>query len=166
VTQQAVTTWEAEFTKKSEADNFVNSPDFTPPNYNVWKQQEKTAGTKHFGNSEIRWLDNLVYLYTQPADIVVDPFAGSGSTIDLCKKRSRRYWVSDRKPIVEREHEIRRHDMTQGLPPIARWKDVSLVYLDQPYWKQAEGQYSTEKFESWQVEQVRLLWTRPRLHNC
>ena len=78
------------------------------------------------------------------ARLVVDPFAGSGSTIDVCKKRKRRYFVSDRKPIVEREHEIRRHDLTDGLPKVPRWKDVRLVYLDPPYWKQAEGQYSND----------------------
>lgn len=116
--------------------------DFDPPIYNVWKIQTKTEGSKHFGNSEIKWLDNLLYLYTNPLDIVVDPFAGSGSTVDLCKKRFRRYWASDRKPIVEREQDIRQHDLTDGLPQIPRWKDVKLVYLDPPYWKQAEGQYS------------------------
>ncbi len=126
---------------KSAADH---AADFDPPLYNVWKQQERTPGAKHFGNSEVRWLDNLLYLYTQPFDIVVDPFAGSGSTIDVCKKRSRRYWVSDRRPIVEREHEIRAHDMTTGLPPLPRWQDVKLVYLDPPYWKQAEGEYSND----------------------
>lgn len=47
-------------------------------------------------------MDNLLYLYTEPFDVVVDPFAGGGSTIDVCRKRFRRYWVSDRKPIVER----------------------------------------------------------------
>lgn len=31
--------------------------DFTPPIYNVWRQQEKTAGSSHFGNSEVRWVD-------------------------------------------------------------------------------------------------------------
>ena len=118
--------------------------DFNPPIYNVWKQQTKSEGAKHFGNSEKRWLENLLYLYTTPASIIVDPFAGSGSTIDVCKKRGRRYYVSDRKPIVEREHEIRKHDVTDGLPAIPRWKDVSLVYLDPPYWKQAEGQYSKD----------------------
>ena len=61
-------------------------------------------------------MDNLLYLYTEPFDIVVDPFAGGGSTIDVCKKRFRRYFVTDRKPIVEREKEIRTHDMTDGLP--------------------------------------------------
>ena len=115
--------------------------DFETPLYNVWKQQTKTAGVKHFGNSDVRWVDNLLYLYTKPFDIVVDPFAGGGSTIDLCKRRVRRYWVSDRKPIIERETDIRKHDLTTGVPTLA-WKDVSLVYLDPPYWKQAESEYS------------------------
>ncbi len=34
----------------------------------------------HGGNSEVRWLDNLLYLYTKPFDIVVDTFA-SGETV-------------------------------------------------------------------------------------
>jgi hypothetical protein len=49
---------------------------FDPPIYNVWKQQEKSSGSQHFDNSEPRWVDNLLYLYTQPFDIVADPFAG------------------------------------------------------------------------------------------
>lgn len=121
-----------------------HATDFDPPFYNIWKQQEKTPGSKHFGNSEVRWVDNLLYLYTNPFDVVVDPFAGGGSTIDICKKRFRRYWTSDRKPIVEREDEIRHHDLTDGLPPLPRWKDVSLVYLDPPYWLQAKGEYSDD----------------------
>ena len=32
-------------------------------------------------------------------------FAGGGSTPDVCRKRFRRCWVSDRKPIVEREQD-------------------------------------------------------------
>ena len=126
---------------KSHQAAAEHAADFEPPIYNVWKQQTKSNKVSHFGNSEVRWLDNLLYLYTKPFDVVVDPFAGGGSTIDVCKKRLRRYWVSDRKPIVEREGEIRQHDITTGLPPLPRWKDVRLVYLDPPYWKQAEGQY-------------------------
>ena len=95
------------------------------------------------GSTEPRWLDNLLYFYTQPFDIVIDPFAGSGSTIEVCKKRLRRYWVSDRKPIPERAHEIRLWDMTEGLPPLHNWRDVKLVYLDPPYWKQVEGEVFT-----------------------
>ena len=141
---------------KSVCDSFIDSvlknqsdksaaehaTDFTTPIYNVWKQQEKSSGSSHFGNSEVRWVDNLLYLYTNPFDVVLDPFAGGGSTIDICKKRFRRYMASDRKPIVEREKEIRQHDLKDGPLKPPQWKDVKLVYLDPPYWIQAEGQYS------------------------
>lgn len=132
--------------RKVDQSSAEHATDFDPPIYNIWKQQEKSAGSGHYGNSEVRWLDNLLYLYTQPFDVVIDPFAGGGSTIDLCRKRFRRYFASDRTPIVEREKDIRRHDIvTDGLPKPPQWKDVRLVYLDPPYWKQAEGQYSTDK---------------------
>lgn len=144
VPQQTAADWAKGFTENSAAEESVKWRDFDPPIYNTWIQQTKSNAVSHFGNSEARWVDNLLYLYTNPADIVVDPFAGGGSTIDVCKKRGRRYFVSDRKPIVEREHEIRLHDLTAGMPAVPRWKDVKLVYLDPPYWKQAEGQYSND----------------------
>lgn len=129
---------------KPDQSSAEHATDFTPPIYNIWKQQEKTAGSSHFGNSEVRWVDNLLYLYTKPFDVVLDPFGGGGSTIDICKKRFRRHMVSDRKPIVEREKEIRQHDLKDGPLKPPQWKDVKLVYLDPPYWIQAEGQYSTD----------------------
>ncbi len=129
---------------KPAADHLA---DFEPPIYNVWKQQEKTPGLNHPGNTEIRFVDNLLYLYTNPFDIVVDPFAGTGSTADICKKRFRRYWVSDRIIEPEFEGKIRKHDIiSDGLPDLkGRWGDVSLVYLDPPYWKQAEGKYGGDE---------------------
>lgn len=116
---------------------------FTPPIYNIWKQQERSKQVNHFGNSEITLLDNLLYLYTKPFDVVIDPFAGGGSTIDLCKARLRRYLVSDRKPIDIRS-DIRQHDIKDGVLSPPTWKDVRLIYLDPPYWKQAEGEYSQD----------------------
>jgi len=61
--------------------------DFAPPIYNVWAFAKKTNEVSHFGNSEQRIVENLLWLYTEPFDIVVDPFGGGGSTIDVCKKR-------------------------------------------------------------------------------
>ena len=106
--------------------------------YNVWKKQDKTNAVSHGGNTEAEWLDRLVWGYTEPFDIVIDPCAGGGSTIDICRKRLRRYLVSDINPIIERETEIRRHDATDGPLKPPQWKDVRLVYLDPPYWKQQE----------------------------
>lgn len=120
------------------------SEDFEKPIYNIWKQKTKSDGPSHAGNSEARWVDNLLYLYTQPFGIVVDPFAGGGSTIIVAKRRLRRYWVGDMIPVVEREKEIRKHDLiADGVPDLTgRWKDVQLIYLDPPYWLQAKGMYS------------------------
>lgn len=129
---------------KNQKSLAEHATDFDVPIFNVWKQQTKTEGSSHFGNSDSRWVDNLLYLYTEPFDVVVDPFAGGGSTLDICRKRFRRCWVSDRKPIVEREKDIRKHDLTEGVPSLPRWKDVSLVYLDPPYWRQAAGRYSED----------------------
>lgn len=149
--RQTVTDWISGFADfghlSDSGKTLANHADekFEKPIYNIWKQQTKSEGSSHFGNSEVRWVDNLLYLYTKPFDVVIDPFAGGGSTIDICKKRFRRYFVSDRKPVVERAHEIRLHDLTEGLPKPPQWKDVKLVYLDPPYWKQAEGQYSKDK---------------------
>lgn len=143
VPRKTIDDWTADFGESCLAKDSPFPTGFEPPIYNVWKQQTKTNAVSHFGNSETRWVENLLYLYTNAAGIVVDPFGGGGSTIDACKKWSRRYYVSDRKPIVAREHEIRLHDLTTGLPAV-RWKDVDLVYLDPPYWKQAEGQYSDD----------------------
>lgn len=125
--------------------NHSDDPDWKPPIYDVWKQQKSTNKTTHPAQTEAQWIDNLLYMYTESFDIVVDPFGGGGSTVDVCKKRLRRYWVSDRLPIVERR-DIRQHDILQGPPDLhKRWGDVSLLYLDPPYWKQAEGKHSEDE---------------------
>jgi hypothetical protein len=131
--------------KLSQSHATFAEPDFEPELYSVWTFAKKTNKVSHFGNSEQRIVDQLLYMYTKPFDVVVDPFAGGGSTIDVCLKRSRRYLVSDRKPIPARESEIRLHDAIIGGPlKPPRWEEVSLVYLDPPYWRQAQGQYSND----------------------
>ena len=136
------------------------------PIYNIWKLKENSnKEIKHFGNTADNILDRLLYLHTKPHEIVIDPFGGGGTTIDICKKRHRRYWVADRKPIPEREKEIRQADIAAGAPPLhKRWQDVSLLYLDPPYWKQAENKYSTDiedlanmsidEFYNWLVDYI------------
>lgn len=136
---------EMEMTSKiGKTANFQD--DFDPPIYNRFSYGKVTNATDHFGKTEQRILDNLLYLYTNPFDIVVDPFGGGGSTLDVCNYRSRRCWISDRKPKPGLENKIRFLDVVESLPQLnKRWSDVTLTYLDPPYWKQAENQYSTDK---------------------
>ena len=129
------------------AKSILHEPDsdYKTPIYNIWTFGKLSNEVKHPGNSEQGIVDNLLDLYTEPFDIVFDPFAGGGSTIDVCRKRLRRCYASDRKPIPAREHQIRELDIVKSMPDLnKRWSDVSLTYLDPPYWKQAENQYSTD----------------------
>lgn len=130
--------------KSAKLKATYEDPDWQPPLYNIWTFHKNNNKTKHFGNTAVEIVDRLLYMFTKPFEIVVDPFGGGGSTIDICKERLRRYWVSDRLPIPERK-DIRQYDIAEGAPPLnGRWKDVSLVYLDPPYWRQAENQYSSD----------------------
>lgn len=89
--------------------------------YDVWKD-----------TTESECLDRLIWGYTEPFDVVCDPFASDGPTIDVCKKRLRRYMVSDLKPKVSRAHEVRQYDVvSDGALKPPQWKDVRLVYLNQ-----------------------------------
>ena len=118
--------------------------DWSPQLYDIWNFAKNSNSTKHYGNTAVEIVDNLLYTFTKPFDVVVDPFGGGGSTIDVCKRRLRRYWVSDRKPVPERP-DIREHDIVSDrVSGPSRWKGVKLVYLDPPYWKQAAGKYSND----------------------
>ena len=118
--------------------------DLDPPLYDVWKAKASSNATTHPGQTEALFTDWLLYLFTKPGEMVIDPFAGGGTTIDVCKRRFRRYFVSDHTPIPAREADIRQHDLTTGLLKPPQWNDVALVYLDPPYGGQVKGEYSDE----------------------
>ena len=110
--------------------------------YRTWRQGSQDNITTHFGAFPEIYMQNLLNYCTKPLDIVFDPFGGGGTTVDICKQMFRRYYVSDRKVIPGRENDIRKHDIKDGLPDDLQKPD--LVFLDPPYWKQAENQYSKD----------------------
>jgi len=117
--------------------------EFQPQLYNIWNQSKMTNEASHFGNVPIEFTENLLYYYTEPFDVVYDPFAGGGPTIDACEKWFRKYYCSDRLP-KEIRPEIKKWDIKDGLPKDLP-NNIKLVYLDPPYWKQAENKYSKDK---------------------
>lgn len=117
--------------------------DFEPELYSVWNFAKATNEVKHFGNIPPEISDNLLYYYTQPGDVVFDPFGGGGSTLDMCEKRKRRCYISDLNPIPARERDIRKYDITTGLPKNLPVPDF--VFLDPPYWQQAKHKYSKDE---------------------
>jgi DNA modification methylase len=125
------------------ADKIKEILEFTPQLYNIWNKQAYDSDNQHFGKFPFTFMENLIYYYTKPFDVVFDPFAGGGTTIDVCKKWLRKYCVSDLNPIETRD-DIPKHDIMKGLPEHIPSK-INFVFLDPPYWRQAEEKYSKDK---------------------
>lgn len=127
--------------KFGNGKNAETEQDFAPPLYGIWsKLTQDTAVDSHFGAFPLWYMQSLLYYHTEPLDIVFDPFAGGGTTVDACKAMFRRYYCTDRIVKPGREKDILAHDITTGLPD--GMPKPKLVFLDPPYWKQAEGKYS------------------------
>lgn len=145
VDDKTVGAWCAE-----KAQNFGNSAPASRQHFDIWQFQtaDKDSGQQsYFGAVPPQVMENLLWFYTEPGDVVVDLFAGSGTTVDVAKAMGRRVWASDIRGNHYSPHlPIHRHDATQGWPSDAP-KKPDIVFLDPPYWQQAAGRYSTEPNE-------------------
>jgi hypothetical protein len=52
----------------------------------VWSFSNGGDDSSYFGRMPPAVVENLLWLYTEPGDIVVDPFAGGGTTIDVARR--------------------------------------------------------------------------------
>lgn len=70
---------------------------------------------------------NMVWRYTKPGDLVVDPMCGSGTTIDVCKTEKRRAIGYD---IAPAHPEVIQND-ARSIPLGDKCADM--VFIDSPY---------------------------------
>lgn len=121
---------------------------FTPYLYNIWNLQKQDNVTdSHFGSFPQVFMENLLYYHTEQFQIVYDPFAGGGTTVDACRKWMRRFYCTDRAVKPGREKDIFQWDIKDGLPDkLIRSTDYTpdLVFLDPPYWLLANKEYSKD----------------------
>jgi transposase len=140
VHQTTIGEWVKEKRQQSE---FLNPPE-SRQHFDVWQfpTPDDDAGTpSYFGKLAPQIIENLLWLYTEPGQIVVDPFAGGGTVIDVAKRMGRRVWASDR-CLATPTLPIHEHDITSGWPKSAPAK-ADFIILDPPYWIQAAGRYSS-----------------------
>jgi DNA modification methylase len=96
------------------------------PSQDYGDTQQGRAGYKGATPSYIIW--NLLQRYTKPNDLVVDPCAGSGTTLDVARDLSRRALGYDVHPARK---DIFRVD-ARKLPAELTGK-VDFVFIDPPY---------------------------------
>ena len=96
------------------------------PSQDYGDAQQGLPGYKGATPSYIIW--NLLQRYTKPKDLVVDPCAGSGTTLDVARDLERRALGYDVHPARK---DIFRVD-ARKLPPELTGK-VDFVFIDPPY---------------------------------
>jgi DNA modification methylase len=96
------------------------------PSQDYGDTQQGRAGYRGATPSYIIW--NLLQRYTKSKDLVVDPFAGSGTTLDVARDLDRRALAYDVHPTRK---DIFRVD-ARKLPPELSGK-VDFVFMDPPY---------------------------------
>ena len=70
---------------------------------------------------------NMIWRYTEPRDLVVDPMAGSGTTLDVCKEEKRRCICYD---IAPTRPDIIQND-ARNIP--LEDNSVDMIFIDSPY---------------------------------
>ncbi len=99
----------------------------------LWDYPRQSYGKTQKGNNKYAGVTpafviyNMVKRYTEPGDLVLDPMAGSGTSIDVCNEEGRRCIAFDVSPT---RSDIKQNDARKI--PLAD-ESVDMVFIDSPY---------------------------------
>lgn len=99
----------------------------------LWDYPRQSYGTTQKGSNKYAGVTpafiiyNMVRRYTEPGDLVLDPMAGSGTSIDVCDEEGRKCKAFDVSPT---RPDIKQNDARKI--PLAD-SSVDMVFIDSPY---------------------------------
>lgn len=108
--------------------------------YNVWhfNKCDERFGFNYPGRIPGQIVIHVLYFFTNQGDLVVDPMAGSGTTVDACNLMKRRVLAYDINPV---RPDIIKRDLLSELFP-EEVSEAELVFWDPPYYKKMDKFYS------------------------
>jgi hypothetical protein len=124
------------FLTRAIKDEKIN---LTPKYFDVWnypKCMPLIGNDKYPGRIPGQIVLNTLYFFTKQNDLVIDPMAGGGTTLDACLLLNRKCYGYDVKPTRD---DILYHDIFQ---PLTVRKKATLVFLDPPYFLKKANEYS------------------------
>jgi DNA modification methylase len=95
------------------------------PRQNYGKSQK--GSNKFAGVTPAFVIYNMIKRYTEQGDLVLDPMAGSGTTIDVCREEGRRciaYDISPTRPDIT-QNDARKIPLTDA--------SAEMIFIDSPY---------------------------------
>ena len=133
------------FGNKDYGTNEEGDPQPRLSDYWVFTNEDPRLGQSSYeGHLFGQQIMNIIYHYSRQGDLVVDPMAGGGVTIDACLVMNRKCRAYDIDPTKSERKDIGQHDAREELPQKARGCD--LIILDPPYYKKEEEEYECEEF--------------------
>ena len=99
----------------------------------LWDYPKQSYGKKPKGNNKFQGVTpafiiwNMLQRYTKPGDLVVDPMAGSGTTVDVCEEEGRKVISYDINP---QHPKVIKND-SRKIP--LKDNSVYMVFIDSPY---------------------------------
>ena len=115
-----------------------------PKMYDYWSfpKRDTRLGLEYPGMLWGQQVMNILYRFSKQKDLVIDPMAGGGVTLDTCLIMNRKCRVFDIKPCRE---DIQQRDIIlEGFPEDI--KQADLILFDPPYYKKKEEEYDCEEF--------------------
>jgi len=110
----------------------------SPNCYDVWnysKCMPLTGKNDYPGRIPGQLIINILYFFTSQGDLVIDPMAGGGTTLDACLLMNRQNYSYD---IIPSRDDI----LYQDILLLVRKHKASLVFLDAPYFLKKAKEYS------------------------
>ena len=99
----------------------------------LWDYPKQSYGStpkgsnKYAGVTPAFVIYNMIKRYTEPGDLVLDPMAGSGTTLDVCKEEGRKCIAYDVSPV---RPEVKQND-ARKLP--LDDATIDMIFIDSPY---------------------------------
>jgi hypothetical protein len=106
--------------------------------YDVWNFSSchDSMGADHPGRIPGELVCHVLYFFTEPGAVVVDPMAGSGTVLDACRILGREGHGFD----IDLRHErpdVTQHDLATGWPDVTEKAD--LIFWDPPYFNKMDA---------------------------
>ena len=118
-----------------------------------WNDCDKRFGDDWPGRIPAQLIAHILFYFSTPGDLVLDPMAGGGVTPDTCLALNRRCWAFDMMDRPETRPEIENHtwpcspDKSLSWPVRSKEK-ADLIIFDPPYFDKKSDSYDKNSISS------------------
>ncbi len=115
-----------------------------------WVDCDKRFGDEWPGRIPAQLIAHILYYFSKPGDLVIDPMAGGGVTADTCLAFNRRCWSFDMVDRSDERPEIEQHywDKDNLQWPVNGKTKPDLIIFDPPYFSKKAKEYGEESISN------------------